>query len=303
MAKIGRNDPCPCGSGKKYKQCHGPIDEARASEQRRLKQAHDTLFAKVMEAAPGFAGEFAPAIQAYWNDTFKVEAIDELDELEERGSERFLSWFMFDHSGPDGTTPLERLAAAPDELDLSPMEARLLPTWTSVRLQPYLVTEVVKGQGLIVRPLWQEQSMTLEDQAASRRVEQGEVLIVHLLPAGDVYLVGGAAAHLTADTASRLEEWTNLHLDDLRATQPDATYEDLIRTRSQIFNHFVMVLPREEQETTQIQTLIDNTRAMMAATAASILKRDVEEPARMLVPSTPEAAARDEDTSQPDSGA
>jgi uncharacterized protein YecA (UPF0149 family) len=21
MAKIGRNDPCPCGSGKKYKKC------------------------------------------------------------------------------------------------------------------------------------------------------------------------------------------------------------------------------------------------------------------------------------------
>ena len=25
--KIGRNDPCPCGSGKKYKHCHGR-DEA-----------------------------------------------------------------------------------------------------------------------------------------------------------------------------------------------------------------------------------------------------------------------------------
>jgi preprotein translocase subunit SecA len=23
MPKIGRNDPCPCGSGKKYKNCHG----------------------------------------------------------------------------------------------------------------------------------------------------------------------------------------------------------------------------------------------------------------------------------------
>jgi uncharacterized protein YecA (UPF0149 family) len=22
-ARIGRNDPCPCGSGKKYKRCHG----------------------------------------------------------------------------------------------------------------------------------------------------------------------------------------------------------------------------------------------------------------------------------------
>ncbi|ABI59364.1 MULTISPECIES: preprotein translocase subunit SecA [Nitrosomonas] len=24
--KIGRNDPCPCGSGRKYKQCHGKLD-------------------------------------------------------------------------------------------------------------------------------------------------------------------------------------------------------------------------------------------------------------------------------------
>jgi preprotein translocase subunit SecA len=28
--KVGRNDPCPCGSGKKYKKCHGK-DEAEAS--------------------------------------------------------------------------------------------------------------------------------------------------------------------------------------------------------------------------------------------------------------------------------
>ena len=24
--KVGRNDPCPCGSGKKYKHCHGRND-------------------------------------------------------------------------------------------------------------------------------------------------------------------------------------------------------------------------------------------------------------------------------------
>jgi preprotein translocase subunit SecA len=23
VPKVGRNDPCPCGSGKKYKKCHG----------------------------------------------------------------------------------------------------------------------------------------------------------------------------------------------------------------------------------------------------------------------------------------
>ncbi len=25
VARVGRNDPCPCGSGKKYKQCHGQL--------------------------------------------------------------------------------------------------------------------------------------------------------------------------------------------------------------------------------------------------------------------------------------
>ena len=24
-ARVGRNSPCPCGSGKKYKQCHGRL--------------------------------------------------------------------------------------------------------------------------------------------------------------------------------------------------------------------------------------------------------------------------------------
>jgi hypothetical protein len=28
MKKIGRNDACPCGSGNKYKRCHGAIDSS-----------------------------------------------------------------------------------------------------------------------------------------------------------------------------------------------------------------------------------------------------------------------------------
>ncbi len=28
IAKIGRNEPCPCGSGKKYKECHEREGEA-----------------------------------------------------------------------------------------------------------------------------------------------------------------------------------------------------------------------------------------------------------------------------------
>ncbi len=34
MPKIGRNDPCHCGSGKKYKACHLEADDAKSREER-----------------------------------------------------------------------------------------------------------------------------------------------------------------------------------------------------------------------------------------------------------------------------
>jgi tetratricopeptide (TPR) repeat protein len=37
MAQVGRNQPCPCGSGKKYKRCCLARDEARASDTRRAR--------------------------------------------------------------------------------------------------------------------------------------------------------------------------------------------------------------------------------------------------------------------------
>jgi tetratricopeptide (TPR) repeat protein len=30
--RVGRNDPCPCGSGKKYKKCCMPNDEAKIAD-------------------------------------------------------------------------------------------------------------------------------------------------------------------------------------------------------------------------------------------------------------------------------
>ena len=64
MAKVGRNDPCHCGSGKKYKKCCLPKDEAaeqeelakerlrreeRAEQQRtELRQARQKFFAPLV---------------------------------------------------------------------------------------------------------------------------------------------------------------------------------------------------------------------------------------------------------------
>lgn len=40
IAKIGRNEPCPCGSGKKYKDCHQSEGEAYLAK---LAREHEKL--------------------------------------------------------------------------------------------------------------------------------------------------------------------------------------------------------------------------------------------------------------------
>jgi len=48
-AKIGRNDPCPCGSGKKYKDCHQKEGEkflaklARQEEKQHRREVRERL--------------------------------------------------------------------------------------------------------------------------------------------------------------------------------------------------------------------------------------------------------------------
>ena len=36
MGKIGRNEPCHCGSGKKYKNCHQQIEEKKEAKKTKL---------------------------------------------------------------------------------------------------------------------------------------------------------------------------------------------------------------------------------------------------------------------------
>jgi hypothetical protein len=44
MAKIRSNDPCPCGSGKKYKRCCKPRDQARLAVETQRPQAATPIF-------------------------------------------------------------------------------------------------------------------------------------------------------------------------------------------------------------------------------------------------------------------
>jgi hypothetical protein len=61
FVKIGRNDPCPCGSGKKYKKCCLAQDEARALEFRQQQSASPAGADSPWNAEPDILMEEQPA--------------------------------------------------------------------------------------------------------------------------------------------------------------------------------------------------------------------------------------------------
>src|SRR5215218_2678117 len=162
MPKIGRNDPCPCGSGKKYKQCHLPIEEAAAAEQLRLRRSVDTLLPKIITAAQAQVGAIPAAFERFWDGKYTPEQLEDLDDLEGRGGERFLTWFAFDYPLEDGRTLVQQLGAGAgpsgsdpaqddedaEDLELTDAEMQLLRDWATVRLRPYVAQSIHKGQGL-----------------------------------------------------------------------------------------------------------------------------------------------------------
>jgi tetratricopeptide (TPR) repeat protein len=72
MAKTGRNDPCPCGSGQKYKRCCLPRHEAAA--------AADRAAAPTPEAAPAI-----PPFDMVFEDDGLDEASNAVIDLIEAG--------------------------------------------------------------------------------------------------------------------------------------------------------------------------------------------------------------------------
>lgn len=70
MTKLGRNDPCPCGRGKKYKRCCLPQHEAAAAE-------------RAAAAAPAAARRAPPAFA--WDDDGLDEASNRVVDLVHAG--------------------------------------------------------------------------------------------------------------------------------------------------------------------------------------------------------------------------
>ena len=238
MNKPGRNDPCYCGSGKKYKQCH--LREDQAAERELREQADAARFLRFdlprFARDERFVPDFDRAVPLYWNNQYDAGNAGEMSEFE---ALRFLDWFVFDYTLEDGTRILDVYQKEVSG-ELKSIQKKLLESWMDA--PPAGAYELLgyEGQVLNLRNFLTGETSDVFEAGGRGNVEVGEIILDRLVPVAGKLEFSTVAAFLPADEISDLAEKLEAAQEADAEAHPGATQEEFLRRNNQLFIHHAL---------------------------------------------------------------
>jgi hypothetical protein len=187
MAKPGRNSPCPCGSGKKYKVCCLAQDEAREREETAPNRAAEKALAWLSEHYPE---ELDESVENQFCAVLEDAQLEELRELPDEIFEMFqinaLEWVLAEGEielGEDDES-LRFIDLVLDGADLDPHERRYLELLSTQPLDLYEVDECEPGKGiqLVSTVAASPQGIFVHEATASRSLAAGDIVAARVIP-------------------------------------------------------------------------------------------------------------------------
>lgn len=204
MDRPGRNEPCYCGSGKKYKQCHMVADLAADQEQRAWNDAARELRLELLEFADSerFDAEAGAAAALYWNNLYSAETLPLMSPSE---SERFLDWFAFDYTLPQGGRIVE-LYQTENGAGLSPQQSDLLERWASGAAMGGYELTGYERQTLRLRDMVSDETFELFEPAGHGNAPLGSILLGRPVMVQDHWEFFALPAYIPPDEIADLSE-------------------------------------------------------------------------------------------------
>lgn len=239
MSKPGRNDPCYCGSGKKYKQCHLKEDQAKEQNQRAMQEAVRYVRRDLLKFARDeqFAADFAQALPRYWNELYTV---DNAEDMSQEEALRFFDWFTYDYTLANGRSLIDIYDETRREY-LSTPQQQVLDDWkTAVPASAYEMTDC-DGQTLHLRDFFTGEAFTVYEPTGRGNVEIGEVILTRLVPVLDQIEFSTAAAYLPHDEIDGLQQTMDKAKEAYLAEHPDASHEQFLRHNNHLIVHHALV--------------------------------------------------------------
>ncbi len=241
MEKPGRNDPCYCGSGQKYKKCHMPLDQQKEKEKRDWLQAARFLNRDFMLFAreERFAIDFATALPLYWNELYTLENAEEMSQAE---ALRFFDWFALDYTLTKGGRLAEIYRQEKWE-DLSSVQQQVLDKWLQEAgaSWAYTLTDY-DADKLYLQDFLFGESFAVEEPGGRGVVEIGEVILARLVPMYDHWEFSTSAAYLPANEIADLKE----KLIAAQEAIPHTTRLEFMRRSSHLLVHHALAQAQEK---------------------------------------------------------
>ena len=185
MTTTGRNEPCPCGSGRKYKQCCGNSESQ--SSVLAASSTRDAALAKLLTFAfhPAFDSDHAVAEVMFWGNLIRDSSSPEFEWIldSEDATIKYNTWFLFDWEAEDSGTVadifLEEAAAG-----LTPAERDFLQRLSNAALRLYEVESVQPGEGAHLIDLWTCTRLFVIERTATKDMVAWDLLGARVAPDG-----------------------------------------------------------------------------------------------------------------------
>lgn len=178
MPPVGRNDPCPCGSGRKYKNCCLRRDQLSRSQELLLGYDETYLLNRLYQYAQTarFAEDLANAFQVYWGGAFSLDGMSELPQGDLR---RFMEWFTHDYRIQADERPVLELFLEREAVQYPDEAQKLLRAWATSLTGMYRFASRA-GESLSLYDPLREQELIVQAPALARNARGGDILVGRL---------------------------------------------------------------------------------------------------------------------------
>ena len=153
--RADRNDPCPCGSGRKYKKCHLAADEAQHADNRNATAMHELDERLVVRLTRFALDKFGKRWETFKDDFGDPHAASELAR----------SWSVYGFE-VDGRTVADAYRAARGRRR-SPEERRWMDAQRAAWLSVWEVEAVDPGKTLTLHDLLSDERRTVQETRGS----------------------------------------------------------------------------------------------------------------------------------------
>jgi len=216
--RVGRNDPCPCGSGRKYKRCHLDTRPISASPVPSSPAQVRELDYRMMRALLTFGDVRQHALALGPN--VRLTGHPEFDG----------PWLAF-HERIGGRRLVDRFVEARHHA-LDPTERAWIVAQQETRLSVWEVLDVVAGTSLELRDQLTGERCRVSDEVVSRHARRGDRILARVLELAGIAIFSGVHGRpLGPSAASSVTRAVRRRLGTrARVVAPEALRVPLIET-------------------------------------------------------------------------